>query len=329
MKQSYLFIGILLAMSSLQLAHAEINTITPVGTVLPFSGNSSSVPDFWLLADGSSILKSEYPDLFNLIGTTYGAGNSTHFVLPNLKQRFVLGKADSGTGSTLGETGGTINHLHNVDIPSFTSGTPSAVTPTSLVLGEVASATHTHTVNPPATNSTTNNPPYIAMNYIIKAKQDDLQFDPIDLECESLGSFSTTVACVGTSRYLNGSVRNDITFTYTIYDSTFSNYASGSASSLGSGLWGFSFNANSTEQSYYAVIQNTTYGWADTKLIPIKQLTGLTVEQNATLYNTNNVTSTIYTDIHSATWMSDLASAFWSFATRTLTEIKQTIFVNS
>ncbi|MBI1996528.1 MAG: hypothetical protein HYS66_08675, partial [Deltaproteobacteria bacterium] len=39
-------------------------------------------------------------------------GSSTTFTLPDLRQRFVLGVAASGTGSTLGGVGGGIDHTH-------------------------------------------------------------------------------------------------------------------------------------------------------------------------------------------------------------------------
>lgn len=55
----------------------------PVGTIIPFAGNS--VPQGYLLCDGSAISRTDYASLFAVIGTIYGAGdgNST-FNLPNL-----------------------------------------------------------------------------------------------------------------------------------------------------------------------------------------------------------------------------------------------------
>lgn len=85
----------------------------PPGTVVPFGGVSA--PNGWLLCDGSEISRSTYADLFAAISTHHGAGNgSTTFNIPDLRQRFVLGKAASGTGSVLGTTGGSIDHTHTV-----------------------------------------------------------------------------------------------------------------------------------------------------------------------------------------------------------------------
>ena len=47
---------------------------------------SSTSPDGWLICDGSTISRTLYVDLFNAIGTTYGAGDGiTTFNLPNGK----------------------------------------------------------------------------------------------------------------------------------------------------------------------------------------------------------------------------------------------------
>lgn len=58
----------------------------PVGTIIPFAGNS--IPQGYLLCDGSAISRTTYASLFAVIGTIYGSGdgNST-FNLPNLYER--------------------------------------------------------------------------------------------------------------------------------------------------------------------------------------------------------------------------------------------------
>lgn len=63
----------------------------PVGTIIPFAGNS--VPQGYLLCDGSAISRTTYASLFAVIGTIYGTGdgNST-FNLPNYTNgKFLLG----------------------------------------------------------------------------------------------------------------------------------------------------------------------------------------------------------------------------------------------
>lgn len=49
-----------------------------------------TVPNGWLMADGSAVSRATYADLFAQIGTTYGAGDgSTTFSLPDSRGLFV------------------------------------------------------------------------------------------------------------------------------------------------------------------------------------------------------------------------------------------------
>ena len=101
-------------------AHKVIPTITlddaegsdvRTGMFMPYGGTSA--PLGYLMCDGSAVSRSTYAALFTVIGTAYGVGDgSTTFNLPDLRQRFVLGKATAGTGATLGGTGGNIDHTH-------------------------------------------------------------------------------------------------------------------------------------------------------------------------------------------------------------------------
>lgn len=89
--------------------------ITPVGAMLPFGG--SAAPTGWLLCDGSLVATATYAALFAVIGHAYNGGvdpGGGNFRLPDLRQRFPLGKAAAGTGATLGGTGGVIDHAHTV-----------------------------------------------------------------------------------------------------------------------------------------------------------------------------------------------------------------------
>ncbi len=68
----------------------------PIGTIVPFMGNGS-LPVGYLLCDGSPVSRTMYPDLYRIIGITYGAGdNSTTFNLPNLLGRFIEGSNTAG-----------------------------------------------------------------------------------------------------------------------------------------------------------------------------------------------------------------------------------------
>lgn len=142
--------------------------VIPSGAITMYGG--SSAPIGYFICDGSAISRSTYSILFVIIGTTYGIGDgASTFNLPDLRQRFPLGKATSGTGNTLGTIGGAIDHIHTVDPPITTSSSPSGtVSVTNVALQAVSTSTHTHTTDISIFNSGSNNPPFQVVNYIIK-----------------------------------------------------------------------------------------------------------------------------------------------------------------
>ena len=57
----------------------------PVGTILMWGGSQASIPNGWLLCDGSAISRTTYARLFAVLGTFHGAEDgSTTFNLPIL-----------------------------------------------------------------------------------------------------------------------------------------------------------------------------------------------------------------------------------------------------
>jgi len=114
---------------------------TPVGVIVDFAG--SVAPSGWLLCYGQSLSQTSYPELYQVIGTTYGSGTGT-FNLPDLRGRTGFGKDDMGgtpanritsggggvTGTTLGAVGGIQNiTLSTPNLPPYTpSGSVSKPT---------------------------------------------------------------------------------------------------------------------------------------------------------------------------------------------------------
>lgn len=114
--------------------------IIPAGTIQMYGG--ATAPSGWLICDGSIVSETTYAGLYAAIGDAYetggeGAGN---FRLPDLRQRFPMGKAASGTGSTLGGSGGTIDHTHSVPAHYHGMGTGAD-------LNITASGSHTHAID--------------------------------------------------------------------------------------------------------------------------------------------------------------------------------------
>ncbi|MCP4136765.1 MAG: tail fiber protein [bacterium] len=72
--------------------------VIPVGSITPFGGSKDKVPGGWLFCDGSSVSRSEYSALFDVIATSWGVGNgSSTFNLPDLRGMFLRGVSD-GSG---------------------------------------------------------------------------------------------------------------------------------------------------------------------------------------------------------------------------------------
>ena len=92
----------------------------PIGSMIPY-GSQNNVPSNWKICDGSEVSRTTYADLFNVIGTSYGAGDgSTTFNLPNKRGRVSVGLDSSQTEfSTIGKKGGEKTHqLKEEELPS-------------------------------------------------------------------------------------------------------------------------------------------------------------------------------------------------------------------
>lgn len=74
-----------------------VNGNMPVGTILAYGGNSAALPPGWLLCDGASVTVKAYPELFAVIGRSFGGMNERVFNLPDFRGRFLRG-VDHGSG---------------------------------------------------------------------------------------------------------------------------------------------------------------------------------------------------------------------------------------
>lgn len=140
-------------------------TTTPTGAITPFAG--STIPAGWLLCDGSSVSRTQYPDLFTAIGTTWGSASGSTFNVPDLRGRTLIG-AGTGTGLTsrvLAGTGGEENHV------LITAETPMhACASEAAGFGLSASGFFTDRVMVTNVAAGHNNmQPWAAVNYMIRA----------------------------------------------------------------------------------------------------------------------------------------------------------------
>ena len=148
----------------------------PLGTVLSYAGNI--IPRGFLVCDGASYKVADYPDLYAVIGNTYG-GDSTNFNVPNLVDKFVQGSTTSGTEKEAGlpnitggwmpsvpvgyqnyATGAVVAEVKSSGLVSL-AGTQAAIGAGFKIDASKSSAVYG--------NSTTVQPPALTMVYIIKA----------------------------------------------------------------------------------------------------------------------------------------------------------------
>lgn len=112
-----------------------------VGSII--ISTSSVIPTGYLVCDGSAVDRSQYADLFAVIGTTYGPGDGVNtFNLPNLSGKVAVGPT---SGLVLGSTGGESTHvLQSSEIVAHTHDVPSH-THTSSIVAKTPEFTHTIT----------------------------------------------------------------------------------------------------------------------------------------------------------------------------------------
>jgi microcystin-dependent protein len=66
------------------------------GMILPCV--TSSIPDGFLLCDGSEVLVSDFEDLYAVIGTMFGGEDDEKFSLPDLRNKTLFGVSESNLG---------------------------------------------------------------------------------------------------------------------------------------------------------------------------------------------------------------------------------------
>ena len=142
---------------------------SPVGAIHMYA--ATNAPSGWLLCNGAAVGRTNYSQLFFVIGTAYGVGNgSTTFNVPNMVQRFPLGVTNA-----LGATGGassvtlTVNqmpaHTHNIQ---YSPTQKYVLGPGAADAGRDGADTGFTTLSTGGGQPHTNMPPYLTVNYIIK-----------------------------------------------------------------------------------------------------------------------------------------------------------------
>jgi microcystin-dependent protein len=155
----------------------------PTGGLIMWS--TATAPAGWLLCNGAAVSRTTYAALFAVVGTTFGAGDTTTtFNLPNYVNRMPIGV---GSTAALAATGGSndavvVSHTHTATSTdsghahNFTStfdfrgagvgslGTRGGAESTGTSYANITTTVATAGVS--GTNA--NLPPYLGINFIIK-----------------------------------------------------------------------------------------------------------------------------------------------------------------
>lgn len=143
----------------------------PTGAIFTFPMNT--IPDGYLICDGSAVSRTTYADLFIVLGTTYGNGDgSSTFNLPDYRGKFLRAlddgsgndpdaasrqdRGDGSTGDSVGTTQGNAmkNHLHQIDPPNTTSSNSGYHNHTTneRSINTSGSGDHTHSISSSSTS---------------------------------------------------------------------------------------------------------------------------------------------------------------------------------
>jgi microcystin-dependent protein len=176
-----------------QYVDSAVASGVPTGVLTMWS--TGTAPTGWLLCNGAAVSRTTYAALFAVIGTTFGAGDTTTtFNLPDYRDRMPIGA--NTIAASIGATGGSkdaivVSHTHTATVtdPSHSHsmtlnvwrGSNAGNTNPAWGGGDRQDATNrtqattTATTGITVSNSTegssgtnANMPPYLGINFIIK-----------------------------------------------------------------------------------------------------------------------------------------------------------------
>ena len=180
--------------------YLDVPNISPVGSIMIWPGATNTWPTAnWRECNGASgFSQANHPDLWAVIGNTYG-GNSSNFNLPDLRGQFITGIGADTWNNTLAGTGGRTDailpqHIHDISDPGHQHNLTAArnIGETESGNGDVESANQNFSTDSATTGITIDNvdgtdtnasiindssqlnvanlPPYRALYYIIRIK---------------------------------------------------------------------------------------------------------------------------------------------------------------
>lgn len=159
--------------------YRELWADNPIGSIIPYGG--STAPDGWFICDGTAISRTTYPELFAVIGTSFGAGDgSTTFNLPDMRESVPKGAGLTGhtVGAHLDADGLAVgefiddrieDHNHQMDYSGDATigiGSYASLVQTQNISSSKANTSYVKNARFGATTEVKS----VGVNYIIKAK---------------------------------------------------------------------------------------------------------------------------------------------------------------
>lgn len=172
----------------------------PAGTILPFGGIASNIPEGFLLCDGQQYSQTTYPELYTAIGLAWG-GSGNNFRVPDLRGYFLRGvdggstedpdaasrvaKNGSNSGNSVGsyQDGSIASHKHNVDLTGNTE----------------SDGAHTHDIPKSKIGNTTE-----GETHILRTSNLDIPHSAETQATESAGAHTHSVSLSGDSDPFGG-----------------------------------------------------------------------------------------------------------------------------
>jgi microcystin-dependent protein len=150
---------------------------------------TGSAPIGWLLCNGAPVSRTTYAALFAVIGTTFGAGDTTTtFNLPDYRDRMPIGA--NTIAASVGATGGSKDaivvshthtatvtdpgHIHSVEVDlafvngASINGVRTTGTTSSAYINAAFTGISVSNSTEGSSGTNANMPPYLGINFIIK-----------------------------------------------------------------------------------------------------------------------------------------------------------------
>lgn len=149
----------------------------PIGTIVAWSGiDSSLLPVGWFVCTGQWLAKTDYPELYAIIGGWYG-DSTTQFRLPQISGRVIEAEqAPDVTGTMKGAdsitltTGHLPAHTHSITTYSMSTAFVGSGGVTRYVASNAGTAGVTGSSGSTTPSSISLRQPTITMKYIIRYK---------------------------------------------------------------------------------------------------------------------------------------------------------------